>query len=58
MLQYAIDEAVRKDAADLDAFVDAARTHGFGMWKLDCRSVPSPAHMSLVLSRHTSIRLQ
>ena len=38
LLQYAIDEAVRREAVDLDAFVDAARTHGFGMWKLDCRS--------------------
>ena len=40
LLQYASDEAVRREAVDLDAFVDAARTHGFGMWKLDCRSDP------------------
>ena len=36
--QYAIDEAKRTETVDVDAFVDAARTHGFGMWKLDCRS--------------------
>lgn len=36
-VQYAIDAAKRADSVDVDAFVDAARTHGFGMWRLDCR---------------------
>jgi len=37
VMQYAVSEAVAKESVDADAFVDAARTHGFGMWKLDCR---------------------
>ena len=36
-LQYAVSEALAKDAVDVDAFIDAARTHGLGMWKIDCR---------------------
>lgn len=37
-MQYAVSEALAKESVDSEAFVDAARTHGFGMWKIDCRS--------------------
>lgn len=40
--KYAVSEAVAKDAVDVDAFVDAARTHGLGMWKIDCRQFGGP----------------
>jgi len=37
VVQYAVSEALAKESVDADAFVDAARTHGLGMWKIDCR---------------------
>ena len=46
-MQYALMDALMKDASDADAFVDAARTHGLGMWKVDCRSVQAERAMWL-----------
>ncbi|KAL3132243.1 hypothetical protein ABBQ32_008831 [Trebouxia sp. C0010 RCD-2024] len=49
--KYAVSEAVAKDAVDVDAFVDAARTHDLGMWKIDCRQAFGPLRPKIVIQQ-------